>query len=143
MSSPIDLPSPKTSGWAPDLPLTVPAPLLWPPRPMALLRYLFGFPGLFFPWLTVYAGIAVGVWELLQATGSDLTRLSVGWIALLLACNEVIALSFYGAWHFVLYGRRFQAIQFKYNSNWPKEQSDLFLFGKPLASNIFWSLASG
>ena len=109
---------------------------------MALLKYLFGFPGLFFPWLALYAGIAAGLWEILQATGSDLTRLSVGWIALLLACNEVIALSFYGAWHSVLYGRRFQGVRFKYNSSWPKEQSHLFLFGKPLASNIFWSLAS-
>src|SRR5215475_862716 len=120
MSSSIDSPNPKTGGWAPDLPLTVPAPLLWPPQPMALLRYLFGFPGLFFPWLTLYAGIAVGLWEVLQATGADLTHLSVGWIALLLVSNEAIALGFYGAWHLVLYGRRFQGVRFKYNASWPR-----------------------
>jgi sterol desaturase/sphingolipid hydroxylase (fatty acid hydroxylase superfamily) len=143
MSSPIDPPSSKTGGWAPALPLTVPPPLWWPPRPVAVLKYLFGFPGLFFPWLALYAGIALALWEVLKASGSDLTRLSAGWILLLLACNEAIAFAFYGAWHHVLYGRRFQGIRFKYNSSWPKEQSDLFLFGRPLASNIFWSLVSG
>ena len=143
MSSPIDTPTSRTGGWAPDLPLTVPAPLLWPPQPLALLRYLFGFPGLFFPWLALYAGIAMGLWAILQASGVDLTHLSVGLFVLLLACNEAIAISFYGAWHYVLYGRRFQGIQFKYNSNWPREQSHLFLFGKPQVSNIFWSLVSG
>jgi sterol desaturase/sphingolipid hydroxylase (fatty acid hydroxylase superfamily) len=143
MSSPIEQPSSNAGGWTPELPLTVPAPLMWPPQPAKLFKYLFGFPGLFFPWLAIYAAIAVGLWKLLEATGSDLTRLSVGWIALLFACNEVLAVGIYGAWHSVFYGRRFQDTQFKYNANWPKEQSDLFLFRKPLASNIFWSLGSG
>lgn len=143
MSSPIEMPSSQTSGWTPKLPLTVPAPLMWPPQPVKVLKYLFGFPGLFFPWLAIYAGIAVGLWKLLEATNSDLTHLSVGWIALLFACNEVLALGIYGTWHYVFYGRRLQGTQFKYNANWPKEQSDLFLFRKPLTSNIFWSLVSG
>lgn len=143
MSSPADLPDAKSGGWAPTLPLTVPAPLMWPPRPLKLLQYLFGFPGLFFPWLAIYALVAVGLWTLLQASGSELTRLSVGWIGLLLVCNEAIAAGYYGGWHAILYGRRLQGIEFKYNASWPKEQSHLFLFGKPLGSNIFWSLVSG
>lgn len=143
MSSPVDLPSATTSGWTPGLPLTVPAPLLWPPQPLKVLKYLFGFPGLFFPWLAFYAGIAVGLWTILEASGVDLTRLSAGWIVPVFVFNEALAASFYGAWHYVLYGRRLQGVLFKYNSSWPKERSDLFLFGKPLASNIFWSLASG
>jgi hypothetical protein len=80
MSSPSDLPDSKAGGWAPELPLTVPAPLMWPPQPLKLLKYLFGFPGLFFPWLSLYAGIAVALWALIRALGADLTHLSVGWI---------------------------------------------------------------
>jgi sterol desaturase/sphingolipid hydroxylase (fatty acid hydroxylase superfamily) len=67
----------------------------------------------------------------------------MGWIALLFICNEALAAGCYGAWHYVLYARRFQGNRYKYNANWPRESSDLFLFGRPLASNVFWSLCSG
>ena len=110
MNSPSELPDSAVGGWAPELPLTVPAPLMWPPRPLKVLRYLFGFPGLYFPWMTLYAGIALGIWELLQLSGSDLTHLSAGWIALLFGCNLVITATFYGAWHYQLYGRRAQGM---------------------------------
>lgn len=143
MSLPSDMPDSTTGGWTPELPITVPAPLLWPPQPMKVLRYLFGFPGLFFPWIALYAAIAVGLWELLRESGSDLRHLSAGWIALVIGCNAVLAASVYGAWHYRLYGRRVQGLQFKYNSSWPKESSDKFLFGRPTASNVFWTLGSG
>jgi sterol desaturase/sphingolipid hydroxylase (fatty acid hydroxylase superfamily) len=143
MSSPTVLPESASGGWTPELPITVPAPLLWPPQPMKVLKYLFGFPGLYFPWLALYALIAFGIWKALQVTGSDLRHLSAGWIALVVGCNEAIAASFYGAWHYWLYGRRSQGTQFKYNPNWPKESSDKFLFGRPTASNVFWTLCSG
>jgi sterol desaturase/sphingolipid hydroxylase (fatty acid hydroxylase superfamily) len=91
----------------------------------------------------MYAAIALGVWEVLQVSGRDLSHLSVGWIALLFSCNAVIAASVYGAWHYRLYGRRAQGLQFKYSSNWPRERSDRFLFGRPTASNAFWTLGSG
>jgi sterol desaturase/sphingolipid hydroxylase (fatty acid hydroxylase superfamily) len=143
MSASGDLPNSANGGWTPALPLTVPAPLLWPPQPIRILQYLFGFPGLFFPWLALYAAIAFGLWSVLAAAGADLTRLSAGWILPLFACNEALAVIFYGAWHYVLYGRRFQATQYKYNASWPREQSEHFLFGKPLLSNVLWSLMSG
>jgi len=142
MSSSSALPESASGGWAPELPITVPAPLLWPPQPMKVLKYLFGFPGLYFPWLALYALIAFGIWTLLQVTGSDLRHLSAVWIALVVGCNAVITASFYGAWHYWLYVRRSQGIQFKYNPNWPKDSSDKFLFGRPTASNVFWTLCS-
>ena len=131
------------NGWTPDLPLRVPPPLEWPPRPLRVLRYLFGFPSVFLPWTALYALLAYGLWRLLVITGSDLTELSPRWIAMLLGCNLAIATVFYGAWHSRLYGRRAQGIKFKYNPNWPKERGAHFLFRRPLASNIFWSLCSG
>ena len=143
MILPGDMPESTAGGWTPELPITVPAPLLWPPQPMKVLRYLFGFPGLFFPWIALYAAIAVGLWELLRESGSDLRHLSAGWIALVIGCNAVLAASVYGAWHYRLYGRRAQGLQFKYNSSWPKQSSDKFLFGRPTASNVFWTLGSG
>ena len=87
--------------------------------------------------------IALGLWKILQASGSDLSHFSAGWIALVVGCNAVLAAGVYGAWHYRLYVRRAQGIQFKYNPSWPKERSDKFLFGRPTASNVFWTLGSG
>ena len=143
MNSPGDMPDPAIDGWTPELPVTVPAPLLWPPQPLKVLRYLFGFPGFFFPWISLYAVIAVGLWRLLLWSHSDLAHLSAGWIALVIVFNALLVAGFYGAWHYWLYVRRAQGVQFKYNPNWPKESGDKFLFGRPTASNMFWSLCSG
>jgi sterol desaturase/sphingolipid hydroxylase (fatty acid hydroxylase superfamily) len=137
------MPNSTIGGWSPELPLTVPAPLLWPPQPTKVLKYLFGFPGFFFPWISLYALIALGLWKILRVSGSDLGHFSAGWIALVIACNAVLAVAVYGAWHHRLYVRRAQGLQFKYNPSWPKESSDKFLFGRPTASNVFWTLGSG
>jgi sterol desaturase/sphingolipid hydroxylase (fatty acid hydroxylase superfamily) len=143
MSSPDDIPESAGAGWVPEVPITVPAPLLWPPRPVKVLKYLFGFPGLYLPWLALYALIALGMWMLLQATRADFRHPAVGWIALILGCNALAAAVFYGAWHYRLYWRRAQGVRFKYNSSWPKEKDPRFLFGSQTRSNVFWALASG
>ena len=36
--------------WRPPYLLEAPAPLAWPPRPLALLKWVFGFPGYLWPW---------------------------------------------------------------------------------------------
>lgn len=143
MNAPDHVPAAPVSGWTPELPLDVPAPLMWPPRPRQLLRYFLGFPGLYFPWLTVFALIALALWGLLRWSGSDLSHLSASWILLLFGCNLTIAAIFYGSWHQRLYGRRLQGLRFKYNPNWPKERDPRFLFGRQSAANMFWTLGSG
>jgi len=143
MSSPDNIPESAGPGWAPQVPLTVPALLLWPPQPLRILKYLFGLPGLYFPWIALYALIGLGLWSLLRATGSDLSHVSTRWVALLLGCNLVIAAVFYGSWHHRLYWRRAQGTRFKYNSSWPKERDGRFLFGQQTRSNVFFTLASG
>jgi sterol desaturase/sphingolipid hydroxylase (fatty acid hydroxylase superfamily) len=143
MNSPNDASEPGLAGWTPDLPLSVPPLLKWPPNPVKILAYLFGFPGLYFPWIAVDAAIALAVWEILQATHTDLAHLQFEWIAMLVGLNLLIACGFYGAWHHYLYGRRAQGIRFKYNARWPAAQDRSFLFGRPATSNVFWSLASG
>jgi sterol desaturase/sphingolipid hydroxylase (fatty acid hydroxylase superfamily) len=130
-------------GWTPEVPLRVPPLLEWPPRPLKILRYLFGFPGVYLPWAALFALMAYGLWNLLRATGSDLSEFSPRWILMLLGCNLAIAALFYGCWHLRLYGRRSQGNAFKYNPSWPNERVEHFLFRRPLASNVFWSICSG
>ena len=76
MSLPNDVPEHSAGGWTPELPIRIPPPLLWPPRPLNVLRYLFGFPGIYLPWTALCGLLALGLWRLLLATSSDLTHLS-------------------------------------------------------------------
>ena len=138
-----EIPDSVDAGWHPELPIAVPAPLLWPPRPIKVLAYLFGFPGLYFPWLALYALIALGLWLLLEMSHADFRHIVAGWPLLLLVCNELLATALYGAWHYRLYWRRTQGIKFKYNPNWPKEHEERFLFGQQTRSNVFWALGFG
>jgi sterol desaturase/sphingolipid hydroxylase (fatty acid hydroxylase superfamily) len=143
MGSPNDVREPALAGWTPEQPVGVPPLLQWPPRPGKILRYLAGFPGFYFPWIALFALIALALCAALQAMGSDLSRLSPGWIALVLGFNTLVAAGFYGAWHHQLYGRRAQGVRFKYNPRWQASEDKNFLFGRPTASNMFWTLGSG
>ena len=143
MCSPHEAIDATAPGWTPEVPVSVPPLLIWPPNPAKILRYLFGFPGLYFPWLAIFALIALGLWEAIRATGADLAHLRPGWVGLLLGLNLLIVAAFYGTWHYYLYGRRVQGIRFKYNPRWPPDKDSRFLFGRPNVSNVIWSLASG
>lgn len=143
MGSAGDVQEPAVAGWTPEEPVNVPPLLHWPPPPVRILRYLFGFPGFYFPWLALYGLVALLQWLALQATRADLARLSAGWIALLLASNAIAAVVVYGSWHRQLYGRRAQGARFKYNPRWPASQDLSPPFRRPTANNVFWSLCSG
>ena len=143
MSSANEMSDAPPAGWTPEVPLTVPPLLMWPPKPGKILKYLFGFPGLFFPWIAIDALTALAIWITLKQAGFDLRHLTAGWIGLQLLLSLLIVAGFYGAWHYYLYGRRVQGNRYKYNPRWPADKDPSFLFGRPTVSNVFWSLASG
>jgi sterol desaturase/sphingolipid hydroxylase (fatty acid hydroxylase superfamily) len=140
MTSTEDAQEPVSSGWTPETPLNVPPILLWPPRPVKILQYLYA---LYFPWVTLYAVFALLLYGALRMAHADFTHFACGWIALMFGLNMLFAVGFYGGWHHHLYGRRAQGIQFKYNARWPATDNRNFLFGRQTASNVVWSLTSG
>lgn len=129
--------------WAPDKPVSYGPAFAWPPQPKALLKWFFGFPGYLFPWNVFYAIAAILIWMFLTPSLETMKTFSIGWAAVILARNYVLALAVYGAWHLWLYVWRKQNTTFKYNRNWPKEDSSVFLFKNQTLDNMFWSLASG
>ena len=115
----------------------------WPPNPKVLLKWFFGYPGYLFPWNVMYAVGAVLVWLYLTPSLQTMKEFSLSWIGLVLIRNVVLAISVYGAWHLWLYIWRKQDTAFKYNRNWPKTKSSVFLFNNQTADNVFWTLVSG
>jgi len=128
----------KPNNWQLRLPIfTLPfKPILW-------LRFLFGFPGYFWPWPTVWFGITWIAWRYFTPSLETMRELRLDWIFLIFARNAVLVLVVYGAFHTLLYIRRSQKTDFKYNSKWPDTDNSTFLFRNQTAENVFWAICSG
>ena len=128
--------------WTPKRPISYGPAFDWPPRPKALFKWCFGFPGYFLPWNVLYAVAAILIWQFLTPALDTMTTLSAGWVGFILLRNIGLAILVYGAWHLWLYVWRKQGTAFKYNRQWPKDQP-AFRFGNQTYDNMFHTLASG
>ena len=129
--------------WTPKKPVSYGPAFDWPPDPRALGRWLFGFPGYFLPWNVFYAVLALFIWQFLTPSLATMKNPGLGWIALILGRNILLAIAVYGAWHLWLYSWRKQGTAFKYNRQWPKDRAAGFLFGNQTYDNMFHTLVSG
>jgi hypothetical protein len=133
----------KRGNWTPKTPISYGPAFAWPPQPRALVKWLFGFPGYFLPWNVLYAVAAVLIWKFLTPSLEAMKAFSAGWVGLVLLRNIGLAIAVYGAWHLWLYVWRKQGTAFKYNRQWPRDQSPAFLFGNQTYDNMFYTLVSG
>ena len=119
----------------------------WPPRPKAVFKFFFGFPGYLWPLgQAAYWGLAIVTWLFLQPGADELSSFSQlrgSWIVPMYARNVVLLLVIAGVWHLRLYWQRGQGTRFKYNTQWPNKKSNAFLFGNQVWDNMFWSVVSG
>lgn len=131
----------KRGDWKPGKP-ALPGPLLaFPPRPMAVLKWL---PQYFLPWNAVFMVLAFVFWIWLTPDIETLKTLSPGWIAWLLVRNSLTVLLIYGAVELRLYVRRRQSNQFKYNAKWPSDnRSDVFMFKSQNIDNMIRTFGTG
>ena len=132
----------KRGDWKPSKRLAYPPVFVWPAQPLALLKWLFGYPGYILPWNLLYAAVGIVFWLYLTPSMDAAKSLSVGWIAFLLARNTIVVALFYGAFHFRLYMRRKQGTSFKFNGRWPSINNSAFLFGNQNVDNVIWTFAS-
>jgi sterol desaturase/sphingolipid hydroxylase (fatty acid hydroxylase superfamily) len=129
----------KRGDWRPSAHLQ-PAPVfVFPPRPLALLKWL---PHYFLPWNLLFMAAATVFWFLLTPDVATLQTLRPGWIAYLLLRNMAAVFLFYGALELRLYRLRRQGTQFKYNGKWPSESpGSVFMFGSQAIDNIIRTFA--
>ena len=132
----------KRGDWKPNTPSEYPPVFVWPARPVAFLKWLFGYPGYILPWNLFYGLLSVAMWAWLTPAMATMEHLAPGWIALLLARNAAIVLVFFGAFHLRLYMQRRQGTDFKFNTRWPSTDHAAFLFGRQTVDNMVWTFAS-
>ena len=129
--------------WSPKKSIDYGPVFVWPPKPKAVLKWFFAFPGYLFPWNVLYALAAIGIWYFLTPPLVHFQTFSLSWFGVILGRNIVLALLVYGSWHIWLYIWRKQGTSFKYNQNWPEKTAERFTFNNQTYDNIFWTLASG
>ncbi|WP_027527880.1 sterol desaturase family protein [Bradyrhizobium sp. Ec3.3] len=129
----------KRGYWTPDRrPKRAPI-FIWPAQPKAILLWLFGYLKYNF----AFVAISLVAWVYLTPSVEAMREFGVGWVSLILLRNAALALLVYGGWHALLYIRRRQQADFKYNAKWPDTNSSTFLFGSQTAENVFWTMCSG
>ncbi len=132
----------KRGDWRPPYLIQLPAPLAWPPQPVAVLKWLFGLPGYLWPWNSLYLAIALVTWFFLTPDLADMRNFELGWIAFILGRNLAMTILFVGAWHGYFYILKGQGTDFKYTSRPLATNNKAFLFGNQVHDNMFWNLAS-
>ena len=129
--------------WQPAELIQTPPVFVWPPRPLAFLKWLFGFPGYLMPWNLFFVAVAIVSWLFLTPELERMTRFEPGWMIAIYLRNAAIMTLFFGAWHLRLYIRKAQGKRYKYNNRWLSANSKAFLFRNQTRDNVFWSLVSG
>jgi sterol desaturase/sphingolipid hydroxylase (fatty acid hydroxylase superfamily) len=128
--------------WKPTAPLKQAPVAVWPPRPIAALRFFIGYPGYLWPWNTLYLLIAAATWVYLTPTLAHMRFLKPGWMFIILARNALILFAVVGAWHLRLYMQKAQGQDYKYHPKWPAKDVPYFLFNNQVFDNMFWTFIS-
>ncbi|MEO0492461.1 MAG: sterol desaturase family protein [Actinomycetota bacterium] len=129
----------RTKGYDPE-PFDVNPIFAWPPRPFAALRYFFFS---YFWWQTAFFyALGYVTWRWLTPSLDTFAALDIGDVAVLAARNVALMLALIGGQHHLLYVRRTQDTDFKYESRWPAKNRKSFTFDDQVRDNMFWCLAS-
>ncbi len=114
--------------WQPPYPVKY-APLCeWPPRPVAVLKWLLSYPGFLWPWNSVYLLITVVSWFYLQPVLSRCVEFKANWIGLMFLRNLGLLWLISGGWHLLLYTFKVQRAERKYDPRWLGTNDPRFLF---------------
>jgi len=129
--------------WSPEVPIKEPPVFVWPPRPIAFVKYVFGYPGYFLPRNIQYMILALITWFYLTPDIATMKTFQIDWVAWIYGRNAALMLLVFGGWHLRFYVFMAQGTAYKFNKNWPEPKHPRFLFGHQVQDNMFWSLASG
>src|SRR5688500_706456 len=95
-------------GYRPEGPIDFGPLFQWPPRPVTVFKWLFGFPGYLMPLRLFFVGVATATYLFLTPDLSRMRSTSIDWIALLGIRNLILFLVLISAWHIPLYVYRVQ-----------------------------------
>ena len=127
----------KRGDWAPSAKLALPPYWSWPPKIIAIVKWL---PGYLFPWNAFHMATALAYWWLVVPDIDVMKTLSWSWALRLYVVNAAAIFALYGTVELLFYVRRKQGRQFKYNGRFPSDcSSDVFWFKSQSIDNALRS----
>ena len=134
---------PSVGDWhsTPELPLEYAPIFVWPPRPLAAVRYLLSRD--FLSHYVPYVVLAIVTWLFLQPALDRCTALEVGWLVQVYARDLTFMVLIGSGLHLFLYTFRRQGTAQKFDSRDLSRSSSRFALNNQVWDNIFWTCASG
>jgi sterol desaturase/sphingolipid hydroxylase (fatty acid hydroxylase superfamily) len=121
-----------------------PAPVfVWPPRPVALAKFLFGCPGYFLPLNILYMALAAATWLWLTPDLARMADLRWDWVGIVYGRNLALTFLVYGGLHLRFYILKSQGTRFMLNRREPTTRHKRYWFGSQVRENVFWTAGSG
>lgn len=141
----IEIPTDRNASgdWRPAERIKLPPIYAWPPRPSAVGRWLFGFPGYLWPMNSLTLGITLITWFFLTPELAVMQNLEAWWVGLLLARNVALALVFFGGLHLCYHVFKRQGDALKFSDKPLATNNGRFLFGNQVHDNMFRTLCVG
>ena len=131
----------KRGNWTPNKPAGTAPLFVFPPQPLALLKWL---PSYFLPYNALFFLSALAWWAWVIPSVEVMQTLAWGWVLWLFAVNAVAVFLWYSAFELHLYIRRAQGNRFKYNGKFPADTpSDVFWFKSQNLDNFLRGFLSG
>jgi sterol desaturase/sphingolipid hydroxylase (fatty acid hydroxylase superfamily) len=130
----------KRGDWAPPEPLRYAPILEWPPRPLAFLKWMFGYPGFFLPWGIFYMAVPTLIWLYATPSLEAMKTFEIGWVSYIVVRNLVLILLWAGSWHAWFYIRKAQGTDWKHTDRWLARDNPIFLFRNQIMDNLFWTI---
>jgi sterol desaturase/sphingolipid hydroxylase (fatty acid hydroxylase superfamily) len=130
----------KRGDWAPKEPAKHAPLFAFPPRPLAILKWL---PHYFFPYNVPAALSAVAWWYWVIPDVETMKNPEFGWIAWLYLVNAVAVFLWFGIFELRLYILRWQGNRYKYDAKWPSEHPNpAFFFKSQNLDSLIWTFCS-
>lgn len=132
----------KKGNWIPKEPIK-PVPLFATINPLRLIKWIFGWPGYLFPWLTIYLSICFVSYTYFYPAVNELVKFNLAWSSQIFLKNLIIIFMIFGGFHIYLHTLNSQGNDYRYNIKKLQTNNNYWLFKNQTIENIFWTCVSG
>lgn len=125
--------------WRPARAIEYSPLVVWPPRPVALAKWIVNWPGFMWPRNFGLFTIAILSWYFTEPNLERCITFQWGWLLQIWTRNLALAWAVYGGYHLYLYILKGEGTKGKFDIRWPARNSSVFLFRDQVLDNIFWT----
>lgn len=126
--------------WRPEGPIQLSPLSEWPPKPLKLGKWLFGFPGYFWPYNCFWLLVTVVTWVWLTPDLAQMKTLEAWWVGLIFARNLALITAVFGGLHLYFHVFKLQGDDLKYSGKPLARNARRFLFKDQVRDNMFRTL---